>query len=173
MAKIAHFSVNARGRLVGRELVPGGDEPDELGSRADAQLLKNAAQVMINGSRTDEELGGGGAIRSALTHDARNLQLLARQLIEAAHVALARGLARGTQLAPRTLRPQPGAQPFERFEGGPKWLAGVYATSLAPQILAVQERGPRPFEWPIRGCVRSKSLVEQNVRFVSSSEERP
>jgi hypothetical protein len=138
MAKIAHFWGAPRAmRLAGGELVPGGDQPDELGARADTQLLKNAPQVVVNCPRTDEELSGSRAIRRPLTHDTRNLQFLARQLIEGAHVTLARGLARRTQLAPRTVSPWHGTQLFERVQRGPQWLAGVYATPLAPQILAV------------------------------------
>jgi hypothetical protein len=66
MAQIAHFR-----RTLGQS--GGGEQMDKLGSRAHAQLLKDAAQVMVYRARTNEQLRGRGAICRSLTYYARNL----------------------------------------------------------------------------------------------------
>ena len=79
---------------------------DQLGARADAQLLEDAPQVVINRSRTDEQLRCHLTIRGALRHGSHYLKLLPRQLIECVGLALARRLSSGAQLTACPFRPR-------------------------------------------------------------------
>src|SRR5262245_37495690 len=51
-------------------------EADEFSTRTDAELLEDAAQVVVDCSGTDKQLGGDLAVRTALTDGAHHLQLL-------------------------------------------------------------------------------------------------
>src|SRR5262249_60009049 len=95
------------------------------GAGADAELPEDAAQVMIDRSRADDQLGRGLAIGGPLAHRPRDLQLLPRQPIESARIAPARGLTRGAELAARPLGPRHRAQPLERFQRDPERPAAV------------------------------------------------
>src|SRR5215470_6261987 len=80
-------------------------EAHQLRARRDPELREHLAQVVLDRARAEEELSGHLLVRVALADEARDLQLLRRQLVDRARVALARGLPRRPQLTARALRP--------------------------------------------------------------------
>src|SRR5207253_11067936 len=75
----------------------------ELRSRGHVQLPERLAQVVFDGARADEELGGDLAVRVAIGRETRDLRLLRRELVERVGGPLSCMLARRLQFDPRAL----------------------------------------------------------------------
>jgi hypothetical protein len=87
--------------------------------------------MRVDRPRREEQLRRDLLVRQALGHETRDLQLLGRQLVDRARVALARRLSGGTQFRARPLGPRLGAQPLEALDGRAKLNARVGAAPLA------------------------------------------
>src|SRR5262245_44836560 len=70
----------------------------ELPARADAKLSEHLAQVPLDGSRAEEQLGADLRVREALRRQPCDLSLLRGQLVPRLDAALAHCLAGGQQL---------------------------------------------------------------------------
>ena len=96
-----------------------------------AKLPVNAAQVILNRLRTEEEGGcslpGGLAARE----DLRDTELLSRERLRGRHASSACRLAGGEELAASHLSPRLGTQTFENLERH---------TQLAARTLSVGAR---------------------------------
>src|SRR4051812_40069262 len=138
---------------------PAGEAADELGARGDAELEEDVAQVVVDGSRAEEELGGHLLVRRPLGYEAHDLPLLGRQPIRCAGIALAGGLATRAQLDARALGPGGGAQPLERFQGRAQVQPRLLAPPVAAQELTEDQLGARSVE-------RARALAVAPQRFL-------
>lgn len=64
---------------------------DKFDSRGDPQLREDVAQVVVDGARAQEELGGDLPVGGALADEPGDLEFLRGELTEGARVALATG----------------------------------------------------------------------------------
>src|SRR4051794_8480770 len=79
----------------------------QLGARGDAELRVHLAQVVLDRPPAEEQPRGDLRVAQAvLGHELGDLQLLRREVVERARVALARRLACGPQLRARPFGPR-------------------------------------------------------------------
>src|SRR4051812_40142931 len=79
----------------------------QLDARGDAELRVDLAQVVLDGPPAEEQPRGDLRVAQALLgHELGDLQLLRREVVERAGVALARGLAGRPQLRAGPLGPR-------------------------------------------------------------------
>src|SRR3954451_9932828 len=82
----------------------GGQHVDELVARADVELAEDLAEVVLGSPRADEQPGGDLRVREAIAGQARNLDLLGRQVLACVVGALAGAFAGRHQPASRAPR---------------------------------------------------------------------
>src|SRR4051795_7045455 len=86
----------------------------QLGARGDAELRVHLAQVVLDRPPAQEQPRRDLRVAHPLVDDEPgDLELLRREVVERARVALACGPARPPQLGPRPLGPRLGAEPLE------------------------------------------------------------
>src|SRR5262249_36352890 len=93
----------------------------KLGARLDAELAEHVAEGGIDRARGEEELRGNLLVGEPLGDEARDLNLLRRELVDSARVTLARGLARGAKLGASPVRPRLGTEALEALQAGSGW----------------------------------------------------
>src|SRR6516162_5385585 len=113
--------------------------PGELSPAADAKLAEDLAQVVLDGAGADEQPGGDLPVGQVLGDQPGDLFLLRGEHLRGFGAAWAGPLARGAQLGSGPARERLHAYRIEHGEGGAKLAAGVAATALAAQPLAVQQ----------------------------------
>ena len=118
----------------------------ELRPRLYAQLAERLTQVVLDGGRADEQLSGDFSIGVSLRHQARNLGLLGRELVECVHGPFAGTLACRQQLALGAVRERLGARAGERLKRGAQMLSGVEAAAFAAEPLPVKKVSPGELE---------------------------
>src|SRR3954453_18158327 len=99
----------------------------ELAARADVELAEDLAQVVLDRSRADEQLGADLRVRLPVARHAGDLRLLRRQHVARVRVTPARGLAGGLQLAAGALGERLSSAAAEAVVRGAQELAGVDA----------------------------------------------
>ena len=129
----------------------------ELRAGRDAELREDVAEVVVDRPRREKQLGGDLLVGEPLCDEAGDLQLLWRQLIDRARVALARRLAGGAQLGARSLGPGLGSEALEPLERSAQLHTRVGAAALAPEMLAVEQLDTSEIERPGVDASRSAS----------------
>src|SRR6516164_3942207 len=113
--------------------------PGELSPAADAKLAEDLAQVVLDGAGADEQPGGDLPVGQVLGDQQRDLLLLRSEHLRRFGAAWAGLLAGRAQLGPGPARESLHAHRVEHGEGSAELVAGVAATALAAQPLAVQQ----------------------------------
>src|SRR5215469_7936890 len=115
------------------------ERPGELGPAADAKLAEGLMQVVLDSAGADEQPGGDLPVGQVLGDQAADLLLLRSEHVRGFGAAWACLLAGGAQFGPGPARESLHAHRVEHGEGSAKLVAGVAATALAAQPLAVQQ----------------------------------
>ena len=100
-------------------------------------------EVALDRLRRDEQSARGLLVGGAVGDKLRHLQLLRGEAVRGARLALARPLAGGRQLPPRSLGPRVGAERLEGGESTSQRLTRLAATPRPSQSLAEAEVGTR------------------------------
>ena len=124
-------------RYAGLAGVPEGSA--ELLARADVELGEDLAQVVLDGTRADEELGADLRVRAPVDREPGDLQLLGGQLVVRLDRPPANGLAGREQLALGALGERLRPDAPEELVGRAQLLARVRTAVLPAQPLAVHE----------------------------------
>src|SRR5262249_36339813 len=111
----------------------------ELRARRDLELGEDAPQVGVDRPGRQEQLRCDLLVREPLGHVARDLELLRRELVDGARVALPPRLAGGAKLVPGPLCPGLGFQLLETLERGTELGSRVDSTLLPAQVLTEEE----------------------------------
>src|SRR5215204_2562082 len=111
----------------------------EVPPRPDPKLDEHLAQVPLDRARAEEEPCPDLGVRQAVASQPSDLPLLLGQVVARLDAALAHRLARRLQLAAGALRERLHADRGEQPVGGAELDAGVDATVLTAQRLAVEE----------------------------------
>src|SRR5215217_6850061 len=98
---------------------------------ADTELAEHLAQVVLDRTRADEQLGADLGVRIPVGGEARDLRLLVRQHVARFARQPAHALAGGEQLAPGTLGERLGPDAAETVVGRAKLLARVHTPARA------------------------------------------
>src|SRR5215207_5991797 len=116
------LAVVARTRRLLIELSQGGAE---LSPGREPELGEHLAEVVLDGSRADEELAADLRVGSPICGQPGYLCFLRAQVLPACDVAFAGRLAGGEQLATRPLGEGLGSHAVEQVVGGSQLLSGV------------------------------------------------
>src|SRR6185437_12177857 len=160
-------------------LLPGRERLPELFARADPELREHLVQVVLDGSRADEQLRADLGVGVPVAGQARDLRLLCRELVTRLDGALAYRLAGRRQLTPGALGEPLRAHAAEHLVGGPQPLAGVRAPVLPAQPLAVQEQAARELELraaarePVDRLAVGRLVVVQQAAAARLDADRP
>jgi hypothetical protein len=96
--------------------------------------------VVVDRPRAEEELRRDLPVRRALADEARDLELLRRELVSRAGIPLARRLAARAELAARAFLPRDGAEALEGLQRGAQVPSRLDATAAA-ELLAEEQLG--------------------------------
>jgi len=136
-------------------------------------------QVPLHGASAEEQLGADLPVGPPVPGVHGDLQLLRGQVPVGPWCPLARGLARGEQLAPGTLGEAGRSHRAQHLAGAMKLVAGVGPAVPATEPLPVEqvcasqvEAGTRPAEVVDGRLVEVLSTVQQRLR-ASLDAERP
>src|SRR4051812_2676473 len=128
-------------------------ELDQLCPRGDVELPEDVAQVVVDRPRAEEELCGDLSIRGALAHEAGDLELLRRELVDRAGIAFPCRLPARAELAASPLFPRSGPQALERLERRAQVGAPSQGARGARERLAVEKLGPRALDGRVGACM--------------------
>src|SRR5215216_227078 len=116
---------------------------------------------------------GNLAVTDAPGDETGDLELLRRQLITRARVALSRRPATGPQLTPRTCGPGARAEILEALNRDAQVIACLDPAARASEELAKRELATRPFKGPARIAMRIQREAEETLGLgVVSGKER-
>src|SRR3954451_22429221 len=113
----------------------------ELVARRNRQLREDLAQVVIDGALAEEQLRRDFPVGGTACDEARDLDLLRRQLVDRARIPLARRLAAGAKLTARTLGPWRRPNALELGQRGSQRVASLPPPARTAQMLAEQQLG--------------------------------
>src|SRR5919204_673410 len=103
--------------MLGDRLLVAEAKARELRARRDPELGEDVSQVVVDRPRGQEEVRRDLLVREAVGDEPRDLQLLWRQVVDRARVALPRRLARRAQLGACAFGPRFRAEALEALEG--------------------------------------------------------
>ena len=106
-----------------------------------SSLVEDLAQVVLDGSRADEQSSADLRVRVPVAGELGDLRLLSGELGAGLGRAFADGLTGGPQLAPGALGECLESHLGEQVVSGAELLACVQSTAVAAQPLAVDEVG--------------------------------
>src|SRR3954468_8827699 len=106
----------------------------QLVARRDRQLREDAAQVVVDGALAEEQLRRDFPVGGTACDEARDLDLLRRQLVDRARIPLARRLAAGPQLTARTLGPWRRPNALELAQRGSQMVASLHPPARTAQM---------------------------------------
>ena len=102
--------------------------------------------MVVDRARTEVELRADLAVGQPVGDEARDLELLRRELAERRRVALPGALTACPQLSARTVLSRRDPEPVERLECGTEVWTSIDPPPLAAQPFAVQQLGARALE---------------------------
>ena len=129
----------------------------ELPSTLDVQLGEDLAEMPLNRSWTQVELGGDFRISPPLGSQPRDVRLLRREFVARLVTAFADGLSRSEELAPSAVRECLGTHRLECLQRRAQLDAGVDTPILTSQPLAAEECCARVID----GDIGSAEMVER------------
>src|SRR5215210_2558771 len=135
----------------------------QLRARTEAELLEDVAQVRLDRVRAQEELGRNFLVCESLGNEARDRQLLRRELGPRRGDATARALTRRNQLSLRAVGPRGRPEVGEDIESLAHSLSRFEPPLRAAQALAVTEERARAIERTRVEIVRRERSAELRV----------
>src|SRR3954451_24905989 len=115
----------------------------KLRAGLDVELAEHLVEVVLDGARTDEQLGRDLPVRTAFGRKPRDLRLLGSQLVKGVHRPFARAFARRLEFNACALGERLHPEAAEELVGDPKLVARIGSSPFASQPLAVQKVSPR------------------------------
>src|SRR5262249_1453051 len=139
----------------------------QLGARRDAELHEDLPQVVVDRAGAQEELRRYLTVAGPRCDQARDLQLLRRDLPQPPGVALARRLSAGAQLHSGAFRPRRDLELFEALDRCAKMVARLAALAIAAKELPEEQLKPRVFEGTTRNRQEAEGRVQPVLQFVA------
>src|SRR5262249_11167785 len=111
----------------------------QLVARADVELLKDLAQVVLHRPWAEEQVGADLGVGETIAGETGDLRLLQCENVARFHAAQARGLRGREKLTVRPLGKPLSSDARERLVRSAKLHARIYAPVLSTKPLAVDE----------------------------------
>src|SRR5271170_1360167 len=150
-----------------------GKRGSELVAGADAELGEDFPQVVGDGGRAEEQLGGDLGVGEAAAGQAGDLGLLGGERVARFDGALMGRLTGGRQLAAGTLGERLHAGSSEHVMGDAELRARVGPAALAAQPLPVQQVRPSKLGTKARAVQPVDRLAIGVLRVLAVAEQRP
>jgi len=143
----------------------------ELAAGADAERGEHFPQVVGHGGRADEQLRGDLGVGGTPAGQPGDVSFPCGQDISRLRGAFGSALARGAQLDPGPLGERPGAGGDEDLVRGAELIAGLTATALAAQPLAIEQVGAGQLDAQARASEAVDRLAVKILRGLTAGQQ--